>query len=747
MLLENLLKIENQINKKNNSTLCDNYYKFISIYTDEINELYQHFTSSKKELQKYFTNEANYIKKLQLIFNESIKNEFEYVALILTILTIKSFYNIKVFETVGENRFNSENYIDVFESSTIINSILNDFKLFLIWIEIFLNENTVSKQLFQSNFSKARLGIFKFMIILNQKEKITISKKWINNKSLIFYILNIKNKNFIFLNLFNKKFKVYERNEKTVYIFINHYTNVFEVLRRNIHSGEAVKIDVNSDFFKNVLNVRAKIDYESLEYFFNKKLKNLLYDKNLLHNYYWKVLDNLKDSIKENDDYAVKILSKKMSELLDLLRIFEILKEKKNCFFYFPILLCFRGRAYFTSSVSFTFYKELRYCLYEDNYPKDFTLPSHPLNDKIEKILSNYHYKLEYLKFFSFNEKNNNIKNSILWIIISIAEINKKKIGAEITIDSFLDYGIKVLNEEIILENLDEYDDLKLYSLKKILKEVNTDKYVKRLISKDATASCFQHLIKILGHETIDSLIWCNLKSCSTWYDTYMYILNKWIVLVSENLNQDDINLIKKHFTRSSIKKPTMTLQYGASYKRCWEYFFDEVKKNYVNDEDLTKLKYYFKKYYEFINQNIGLLDKNPKEMIISLQEINNKITLIDGVEVNLNYYLSTRRQIKVTINNTRFTKQNMILTDSLDYNKIKTSSRANYIHSHDSAVIRYIISIKPLLSVHDCFLIDYRSTTFLISLVNDAMRKSFHDLGLNKMFKTTKIFSIFIVI
>ena len=78
--------------------------------------------------------------------------------------------------------------------------------------------------------------------------------------------------------------------------------------------------------------------------------------------------------------------------------------------------------------------------------------------------------------------------------------------GDSIHIDTFIEYGIKILNNEFDISNLNEYDDLKIYTYKKIMMEIEKDIYIERLISKDATASCFQHLIKILGNEGEEAL-------------------------------------------------------------------------------------------------------------------------------------------------------------------------------------------------------------------------------------------------
>jgi len=85
-------------------------------------------------------------------------------------------------------------------------------------------------------------------------------------------------------------------------------------------------------------------------------------------------------------------------------------------------------------------------------------------------------------------------------VLISIAELNKKKMGKTVKISDFVNCGIAILNKDILLTNMSEYDKLKLDCCKKILKEISEDVYIKRFLSKDATASCFQHLIKILGN-------------------------------------------------------------------------------------------------------------------------------------------------------------------------------------------------------------------------------------------------------
>ena len=105
---------------------------------------------------------------------------------------------------------------------------------------------------------------------------------------------------------------------------------MFKILKENIFSGKTIDIDINSKFFENILKINSFIDYDLLEYYFNKKLKNLNYDKNNLYYYYNLTLDDIKKSIKAGDRELIKTFSNKASILIDLVRISEILLKKKT---------------------------------------------------------------------------------------------------------------------------------------------------------------------------------------------------------------------------------------------------------------------------------------------------------------------------------------------------------------------------------------------------------------------------------
>jgi hypothetical protein len=99
---------------------------------------------------------------------------------------------------------------------------------------------------------------------------------------------------------------------------------------------------------------------------------------------------------------------------------------------------------------------------------------------------------------------NLHFKHALIWLLISLGEVNKTQLGKEIHISMFISEGIKIFNNSKELIHTFEYDDkLKVLTLTKLIKELcidlNTTKIKKRLISKDAPASVFQHLVLNFG--------------------------------------------------------------------------------------------------------------------------------------------------------------------------------------------------------------------------------------------------------
>lgn len=731
-LTNDIFFIDSQI--RNSTTNCNDmnkYYYYCDTYNDEIIKIFNILKLNLKKINPLITDHLNFLKKFKLKFKEEIKDEKDYVIFQISYSILRSFTDI--------SHINKENNInDIYKSDSIITSASKSIENFKIWLNISYNINNIIKETDKLCQKKNRKLVFMCFTILIVNKLIKEQKKTIKNKSQIFYLLKCKIKDYIYLEMYETPFKIYRENSE-IWIYINHHSNVYNITKKNSFSDKIIDFPKDHSFLNNILDISAYIDFDLLEDHFNERLEIQKIRKDELYDNINILLNEINKARLTNDNNSSKEFCKIFTEICDLIRINEILRNKKNILYYFPMILCFRGRIYYTSSISFTYYKEIRYCLhkgeYEINEKPNFHYLCKTVNDEIDKHV----IKLDRLINYKFDKFNKDIIRSVLWIMVSIADIKKKKLGESIELDRFIEHGIDIVNDEKRMENLDVYEKLKLKSLIKTLEEISKNIHIKRLISKDATASVFQHLIKILGYNSIESLKKCNLYSKNTWYDTYQYILDKW--KTDENLKNNEI--VNKYFTRKTVKKTIMTSQYGAKFPTCWKYFIENIQ----NIDELDELKKYFKKFYEFVNNDIGILENNSKSIPNKLKDLNFTVITEDNCKSDLNYLKQKKGQIKIIHEGfikTKSLRNNLTVIDLI---KTKSSSRANYIHVLDSAVVRYIVSIIPILTIHDCFLIDPRNISFLIALVNEAMRKTFHELKIEKKIDPKDIFSIFILI
>ena len=96
-----------------------------------------------------------------------------------------------------------------------------------------------------------------------------------------------------------------------------------------------------------------------------------------------------------------------------------------------------------------------------------------------------------------------------------MAEVNKAHLGKAVHIKDLVREGVNLYKRG---KSFKLFDEIKVNYHKRIIDELISSETLlkKRLISKDATASCFQHLIKALGERNEDSLRHCNLMSEDT---------------------------------------------------------------------------------------------------------------------------------------------------------------------------------------------------------------------------------------
>lgn len=571
-------------------------------------------------------------------------------------------------------------------------------------------------------------------------------------KSIIFYSPQTAITLEPLMEIFTKSFFIYKREpvDPLLYICNDHYMHTFLFMKRNSNSTHHFLLH-NEPFVENVLNLRVKIDFTSLRFYFNTKLKQLNIKMEDLKFLYQNNNINLIQSIKEGDSESVKMYAKRASMLSDLLRINQLLILECKDWIYFPTFLCFRGRVYFGSSLSFTSFKEIRHALIGDTWKTDFLLLKYQKQIQIvEECLRPYTKRIKKLKKIKFKSNlSPELKYAILWVLISIGEVFKTDLAhnkGKVHIKQFIDCGIAVVNEEWTYSHCDDYDKQKIFKALLILNEYSVGIFRKHLISKDSTASCFQHLVKILGPQDNSSWEKCNLQSKDTWYDTYVFIFQKW--LETEVWNEAENKLIKEFWKRKTYKRPIMTRQYGAKELTGWKYFLEEIDSNLYNSlpkNEKNNLRGLFKSFFYFISSSTGLLLNNTSRLVEFLKLKNFHIRTLDG-ETNISYYKTKMRQINLFINKKRQTKKERILTQTLDNMKTVMATPANFTQCSDATLARKVVEEAPIPIIHDCFLIDPFDTNLLIALINETFNKDFFSLGIHDR-DPDNLFSIFVVI
>ena len=258
--------------------------------------------------------------------------------------------------------------------------------------------------------------------------------------------------------------------------------------------------------------------------------------------------------------------------------------------FYFHYYFDFRGRVYADSPIAYTHNRLFRYFYYYGAYS----------TDELATFKKNLNQNL--LKYFEIIRQQTNISTKysnidltdpvsqyyIIIIFFELGKIFKQKYitinDGRIQYETMLGIGIKHYNIETHqTESL--YSQLELMSLIYMLKDLNAGYFFKYPIFKDATASGLQILTILLGAKAIDIFTQSNLTTPNIWYDTYYFIIKKFI-----NSNDIPMELQHKYFTRSILKKTIMTYNYNATLITCWDYFKDEagLPKNF--DNELNKL-------------------------------------------------------------------------------------------------------------------------------------------------------------
>lgn len=335
-------------------------------------------------------------------------------------------------------------------------------------------------------------------------------------------------------------------------------------------------------------------------------------------------------------------------------------------------------------------------------------------------------------------------------IINRVRKNRKKKLGTVVSTEAFIKTGLNVLKKLNTEKNqykkeLDIYDFLEVIQIKYILDNLYGQKIKKNIIIKDATASGYQHLIKILGYNSEYALKACNLDDENHWYDTYSIIIEQFKLNLAEPLLKN----YWKYIYRKSVKFTIMTDNYSSSFRTCFENFKSHVnweEKTWDEKENLKKIFTHFFSYLK--NNNKHCFFKNKTSHLYDINENNRfKVSLNDG-RADISYYMTTIKSFDIKINSKRYTTQILFLTENIDKRKIRTASKTNITHSAEGEVTRraYREWEHSLLTIHDCFLIDILEVDNFIERMNIIMNKSsFKDKELHNINKN--LYSFYIVI
>ena len=727
-LLKEIILIEKEVFKNEDLNNFINYYSFIKkneiLFINIYNSLNE---TNDKKIIKFKNKIINKIsKKLNFTVFSIIKSEEELINFLTTIIILKTFSKQSIYDNKNDGNFQ--------HLYTTRNNIANQFEQVLIFLEIRLNfKNEV-------NFDEIADFIINILYYFIYKKTIKRDFFYTNKKKNSFiYIENINYNSSVILC--HSKHEVYNRKENT-YLYSNHFSFVNKIFKQNIKSTYVFETNIRSKFFENIINNPFYIDRKQLDSIYEELLKENNYDSLKLEEEYLILKENYINFIKKKDINSYSLIAKKLSKIQNLLRIKNILKlDFDNKKIYMPFSIDFRGRFYYDSEISISYYKEFRFCVNLGKYEK-IEQNFHPINATINDEIKKYFNLLKNLNNYNFIIKKEEVKIAIIWLLISLGEINKTKLGKEVHIVKFINEGIKIINGQIEIQKLDVYDRIKVKYIQNIFDEIKEDVYIKWLISKDATASVYQHLIKVCGYNNEDSLKWCNLKSTDTWYDTYEYILDKF-----KQNNKIETHLINL-FNRTTLKKVMMTENYSATYATCKNYFLEKIKIQEYNDEDKNKILDHFSNFYKYISDDKGMFKLKSKEILNYFKENNYVIYLNNESKdmIILRYYKGSIKQREIIREQIRFTYQKFsVVIGELDNRKIRSSIKANYVHTIDAALARWVIEQAKIKAVHDCFFIDYLNLTYVVSIVNEGMRKDFHYIW--NITGDRNFFSIFIII
>ncbi len=442
--------------------------------------------------------------------------------------------------------------------------------------------------------------------------------------------------------------------------------------------------------------ILKKTNFKNIDEYYSG-LRQVLNDKK----YTWKLFYNKETMENVNRKETVKLTFDIKKEQIEILRLFQKINNlsllERDIFgkkLYLPCFMDNRGRIYYSTQISPTYYKIFRY-LYKFSQEKEF---SNLENSTFYKKIIFYKNTVKKFKLTDF-------ENYIL--IIFLIEVGKNFIP-----DDKQNFMVKT--EQIILIGLENYeiknvnlkfDDtmyvLKIYALiDSLLSSKPLD--INSIIFKDATSSGLQNYGILLGYKK-KKLKYLNLDG-DDWCDTYQYLIKKFLKTDKKFL-----------FKRSYWKKTIMTIPYNARWISCYKFFLKTLKKQNnsfkYSNIDKCEMKNIHQNFYNNIEKNL----KN--EFYLNKQNTLKEFKYYEWV-------VTEKKEYKVNYKK----KRDKYVFKVYDLKEdTKTSQRgleANNMHYLDAKLVKYILNDFEVITIHDCFGIRLCELHLVMDKINEYYSK-----------------------
>ena len=498
------------------------------------------------------------------------------------------------------------------------------------------------------------------------------------------WLIGFSNKPFIIVSIHNIKYSV------------GSFRNIWKIKRKK-REMEEIDICYNSIVKANQIELTLSTNlYELNEIHILKEKKRILDEVRCLNfeeylSEFRKVLKDSNQSSNYNVDREFVENYNKLTKYFQKIISMEVLNMKIfNRAVYLPCFMDNRGRQYYGTIISPTFYVLFRY-LYEFRLKKIFLELE---NSKFYKKIMIYKYLVV---DFSLNDKKSYI------LIVLFMEVDK------FFIDKNKNYMIKT--EKIIQSGIDNYkinninlnfNDIlyieKIYfSLRELINNNIIDNNM--IIFKDATASGLQNLGILLGYKE-EKLKYLNINNDDSLCDTYGYLMEKFL--------KDETKIFWK---REYWKNTIMTIPYNSVWFSCFEKFIDKIKKdgieyNKMSMEDKERIKKMHKNFYVDIKDKIkDEFYNNDNNSLLKFKY--NEWRKIDVKEYKINY-----KKARDKYTNTLY----MLIDDE---KATKRALEANNMHYLDALLVKELLKKFEILSIHDDFGVRLCELHLLIDEIN----------------------------